>query len=283
MGDEVKRYSSLKNKYFVIYPHYLDNQKTKPYEEKILKKKFPLTYDYLLNFKDELIQKKIKYKTNKVYWYSLHRAREISLFEQEKILTAETSLGCNMTLDNNNFYTNTQNYIFVKNLHVKESYKFYLTILNSKLLWFFIKNTGSVLANGYFRFKTNYLNPFPLPKIENLEDTRPFEILVDYIMLLKTLDKPINEYVSNEHIAKSFEEVIDAMVYELYFKEEFESKNIVFIKYAKEDYQPLNDNKIKTIQNAYEILSQTKNKIRNNLILIGIDFPDLILPIKKSI
>ena len=38
-------------------------------------------------------------------------------------------------------------------------------ILNSDLMWFFIKNTSTELSGGFFRFKTNYLKPFPLPKV----------------------------------------------------------------------------------------------------------------------
>ncbi len=49
--------------------------KTEPIPEDILVQKFPRTYEYLLQFKDELVEKKIKYKTNPKYWYSLHRAR----------------------------------------------------------------------------------------------------------------------------------------------------------------------------------------------------------------
>jgi len=228
MGDDVKRYSSLKNKYFVIYPHYLDKQKTKPYEEKILKEKFPLTYNYLLNFKDELIQKKIKYKTNKVYWYSLHRAREISLFEQEKILTPYLSIGGDMTLDKKYFYTNTKNYTLIKYPKIKEDYKFYLSILNSKLFWFFLKNTGTVFRGGYFAYTTDYLSTFKFPKIKNLEDTRPFEILVDYVIFAKEQNLTLE--------SSYFESVIDGMVYDLYFEKEMkkadcyisdEVKNIV--------------------------------------------------------
>ena len=72
-----------------------------------------------------------------------------------------------MALDKDHFYTNTQNYSLVKKNEFKESYKFYLSILNSKLLWFFLSNTGTILASGYFRFKTKYLEPFPFPKIKN--------------------------------------------------------------------------------------------------------------------
>ncbi|RLA76829.1 MAG: hypothetical protein DRG30_01870 [Epsilonproteobacteria bacterium] len=283
LGKDVKRYEKIQNKYFVIYPHSLDDNKTKPFKEKYFKNNYPLTYEYLLNFKDELIAKKIKYKNNSVDWFSLTRPREISIYEQNKLITPQLSKGGYFTYDINKIYIDAGCYSFIKNNDFKESYKFYLALLNSKLMWFFIKNTSSVFSGGYYYYKPMYLNHFPLPKIENIEDTKPFEILVDYIMLLKTLDNQIDEYVPNSQIIKSFEEVLDAMVYELYFKEEFEDKNIEFIKYAKEDYMPLDEDKIKTILDSYNILCETKNKIRNNLILMGIRLSDLILPIKRSI
>ena len=37
-------------------------------------------------------------------------------------------------------------------------------------MWFFLKNTGAELRGGYFRFKTNYVNPFPLPEIPENAD-----------------------------------------------------------------------------------------------------------------
>ena len=39
------------------------------------------------------------------------------------------------------------------------------TLLNSSLMTFFLQQTGTDLRGGYFRMKTAYLNPFPLPPI----------------------------------------------------------------------------------------------------------------------
>jgi len=55
---------------------------------------------------------------------------------------------------------------------IKESYKYYLCLLNSSVLWFFLQNTGTVLRGGYFRFQTKYLMPFPLP--QSPDDVTPF-------------------------------------------------------------------------------------------------------------
>lgn len=70
-----------------------------------------------------------------------------------------------MSLDEGEFFHNTQIYTLQPN----ESYKRYtnviLGILNSKLFWFYIVNTGSILRGGFFRFKTKYIEDFPLPNL----------------------------------------------------------------------------------------------------------------------
>ena len=54
-----------------------------------------------------------------------------------------------------------------------------MAILNSQLFWWYLVNTGTVLANGYFRYKPNYLKSFPLPpKISN-QKAKILETLVD--------------------------------------------------------------------------------------------------------
>ncbi|MEA1953067.1 MAG: hypothetical protein U9O24_01570, partial [Campylobacterota bacterium] len=115
-----------------------------------------------------------------------------------------------------------------------------------------------------------------------------FEILVDYVMYLKTLDINIDKYADNENIIKyHFEEVINALVYELYFKDEFIEKDIEFLKYAKEYFKPIDnlsdEEKIEIIHNAYQLLTTRGNKIKDNLELMTIRLKDLILTIKRSI
>ncbi len=107
-GDDVKRYRPLKTSHHVLYPHYENDGKTHPIPEDVFKARYPLAYAYLKPFQPQLTQKKIKYKTNPTYWYSLHRSRQMSMFEQTKIITPEISLGTNMTLDTDNLYHNTK-------------------------------------------------------------------------------------------------------------------------------------------------------------------------------
>jgi tRNA1(Val) A37 N6-methylase TrmN6 len=186
-GKDVRKFAPITNDFYVIYPHYEKENKTIPYSEDSFKEKFPKAYEYLFEFKDELVKKKIHKKTNPIYWYSLHRGREKSIFQQLKIVTPETSLGGNLTLDYDNYYHNTQVYSLIKNDNIEEDYKFWLTILNSSVFWFFLQQTGAVLRGGYFRFKTKYLEPFPLPKLKSIKLQIPFIDKAD-LMLSNTKD-----------------------------------------------------------------------------------------------
>ncbi len=83
-----------------------------------------------------------------------------------------------------------------------------------------------------------------------------------------------------------FEDIIDAMVMELYFEEEFHEKDLYFIKYAERDFKPIenleNDNeKAEVINKAYQKLQQKDNEISNNLKLMDINLPDIVSIIKK--
>ena len=104
-------------------------------------------------------------------------------------MTQEISLGCNMTYDEKGeLYHPTTIYSFIKNERFDVDDKFYLGILNSKVMWFFLKNTGTELSGGYFRFKTNYLKPFPLPEISDNSN-----VMIENVNLVLSSNKDLQE------------------------------------------------------------------------------------------
>jgi hypothetical protein len=105
---------------------------------------------------------------------------------------------------------------------VSKNEKYYLGLLNSRLLWFFVSETGSVLRGGYLRFKTEYLKPFPIaPSMIEQEDA--VATLVDYVLYLKAMPETKNreEAAQLRLMIAYFERLIDALIYEIYFPEEF--------------------------------------------------------------
>lgn len=206
-GEDVKRYEPLRNSYWLIYPHHQVNGKTIPYEEHEMQELFPLTYEYLLPYKKELIEKKIRYKTNPKYWYALHRSRDIQMFEQPKIITAEISYGCNMTLDTKGLFHNTKCYTILLKGNFNGKELAYLGLFNSKIMWYFLSETGYVLRGGFFCFKTKYLEPFPIPEIpDDVADLLSKK--VQTVLDAKSVD------ITAE--TKTIENEINLLVYHLY-------------------------------------------------------------------
>ena len=165
-GQDIKRYADLSTNLYVIYPHTInENGKTKPLEESVLESRYPLVYEYLSHFKDLLQTRKVKYKTNPIHWYALHRSREIRMFKSEKLITPQLQNYPNFTYDNGETYSDAGGYNLIPNSSTSQYIHAYLAILNSSLMWYFIKNTSSEFSGGFFYFKTKYIEPFGLPDI----------------------------------------------------------------------------------------------------------------------
>jgi hypothetical protein len=167
------------------------------------------------------------------------------------------------------------------------SNQFIWTVLNSKLMNWYAYRFIFGKAIRTMHFDNAVTSRIPIPKISK-EKQKPFENLVDYILFLKETDEAeqVNEYVPNSHLVEQFEEVIDALVYELYFEEDFRRASISFLKYAARDFPPIENlsrpDKIKIIHAAYQTLRQKDGEIRNNLKLMDIRLADLIMPIKTA-
>ncbi len=234
-GEDIKKYCNLEHKYYVFYPHFEKDGKTFPLEENTFKEKYPLAYNYILPYKDELIAKKIRYKTNPKSWYSLHRSREMSLFEQKKIVTPETSLGCNMTIDSSCLYHNTQVYSFIPKKEYKEDIKYLICLLNSNLFWWYLASTGAVLRGGYFRFKTKFLEPFPLPKLKASEEKRLFIDKVDIVLnkteQLSKISTRLEKFLANKFSLEKLSQKLKAW-YKLDFGEFIHELNKAIKKYG---------------------------------------------------
>ncbi len=210
-GDDVHRYKTLSADKIVIFPYYITMENSREqatlYSEDEIKHKFPNGYRYLKECEDILRNRERGRLKNDNYWFRYIYPKNLTLFDKEKITQPDISMGGNFAYDENGeFYQTTTLYGYIKYPIIKESYKFYMAIFNSQLLWWYLKQTGTVLANGYFRFMPRYVETFPLPKIDNTTSTKLFENLVDQIIKAKKDGKDTT----------TLETKIDEMVYQLY-------------------------------------------------------------------
>lgn len=204
-GNQISKYENIVNTLYTIFPYKIMETKATALSYEQIEINYPLASKYYR--KNEAFlrgREKGRFDNNKE-WFLFSRSQGISGIELPKIMTQEISLGCNMTYDQKGeFYHPTTIYSFVKNEKFEVDEKFYLGILNSKVMWFFLKNTGTELGGGYFRFKTNYLKPFPLPSIPN----NP-ELLITSVNVMLSLNKQLQELSGKFHrnLQREFQQI----------------------------------------------------------------------------
>jgi hypothetical protein len=182
-GEDVHRYMPLSTNRFVIFPYDLSTGKAELFTESQISSLFPKGYGYLKECETELRGREKGRLENDSFWYRYIYPKNLTLFSKEKLVAPEISLGGNFSYDKNgHFYSTTTVYGYIRKDNIRITYETLLAIMNSRLCWWFLKNTGTVLANGYFRYKPAYLFPFPIPKIEETED-RKIQKMVNQLLI----------------------------------------------------------------------------------------------------
>lgn len=210
MGKDVSKYKNLQVDKYIIFPYKKIDGMYKLVASEDIRKLYPLGWEYLTKNITRL-----KLRENGTFeniWWCYSRPQNMDFFENQKIITPEISIGTNMAFDEfGTFFHTTKCYSFIKRSTVVEDYKYFLGILNSSLLWFFLKHTGYVLRGGYFTFKTNYLEPFPIPEVSDEDVQQPIIDLVTKILELKQKNS-----INSTDVILDYEKELNQLVYQLY-------------------------------------------------------------------
>lgn len=281
-GEDVHRYEHLSTDRFVVFPYKIENGKANLYSEKELSELFPNGYAYLKKCEEALRGREKGRLKDDDFWFKYIYPKNLVLFDNEKLVAPDISMGGNFTYDSKGiFYQTTTVYGYIKKREVKESYKFWMALFNSRLFWWYLKNTGTVLANGFFRFKPDYVKPFPVPEIIPSDAEQLVSTLCDYVLFIKSQETNLFDLVSNKLISDYFERIIDGCIYEIYFGDHMKELNINIIDSAKGLIKPIeslpsNEEKRKKVLDTFLSIKKTDNEIRNRLDLFTLRSPKVL-------
>ena len=167
---------------------------------------YPIILKHLEKFKT-ILQEKRETKTGQIPWYSLHWARNQSIFESEKVIVSYRS-------NSNIFgYSVVLNYFSIDIFVItqpRENYnlKFLLGVLNSKLIYEWLYYRGK-RKGEMLELYQEPLSKIPIPILdtpEKCEIAGQIEILVEKILSMK-MENAENNVLENQ---------IDKLVFELY-------------------------------------------------------------------
>lgn len=269
-GKNINKFSITQNNEYLINTH---NGLKEKRIERIKVESYPSILKHLQKY-DLILQKRLdKGDTH----YNLRNCAYILEFEKEKIVFTKASKRENFAFDDKGYYLLNTSYFLRAN-----KLKYLLVFFNSRLFSYcFNKFYQSGGIEGEITLQT--LETIPLKKIES---TIVFEILADYLILLNDPTTPsIMEHASNEMISQQLEEVLNMMVYELYFEEHMKEKEIDILQFVNfPDISKMQnfEEKRDAIQKIYYWLKEKDNPIRNRILVSATRSPNIIKRINET-
>ncbi len=134
--------------------------------------------------------------------YNLRSCAYYEDFAKEKLFWMDMSGNGRFAYSKTEIYCRNDGYMIVGN-----SLKYLCTVLNSNLVYYFMKQTATTLGNHAFRWIKVFVETIPIPKISTAEQ-QPFIQLVDKILSAKETNPSAD--------TSKQEAEIDKLVYGLY-------------------------------------------------------------------
>jgi hypothetical protein len=155
-----------------------------------------------------------------------------------------------------------------------EKIKYLTAVVNSKIGLYQLFKTSPQTGTGDQIISVQALAPMLVP-YPDVTTEKMFDKLVNYILFIRNQKESIFASFSNEELSFRFEEIIDMMVFELYFEEEMKAKEIDVLQFVTEKaFPPLTQNPSPNthhskliIQKVYYELQQKDNPIRNRILV----------------
>lgn len=257
-GRDISKYNYSFNNIYCIFVHNGNMSLNLPAIN--CENDYPSVFEYLKSFGDKIINRPSQGK----HWSNVP-TNYLKEFNSEKLIWGELSDKPKFAYDNG--FSLTEATVF--NL-TGDNIKYILTILNSNLCQWYFETFTTTSGMGTNRWKKYKMEKIP---ISNPESTikEIFENIAEYLIYLNDPKQaPVLEKVSNEAVSQVFEDLVNMMVYELYFEEEMKAKEIDVLQFVTEkafpDITQAADKKA-TIQKVYYELQQKDNAIRNRILV----------------
>ena len=159
-----------------------------------------------------------------------------------------------MYLDRDGYYAEATNFVLTG-----DRVRTILAILTSELgIYAFISfYLGPIFDNKGFRYKKAYLENLPVPKV----DVPQLNSCIDYSHVMRRSDQRL--------VSRYFEQLIDGLVYELYFPDEIKAAGKEILPHLGE-LNPITDDmseaeKLAVIQREFDRLYDPRHPVRNHL------------------
>jgi len=155
----------IDKKEYIIFPYKdLLRQSTRPgiISENFFRETYPNAYRYLEQYKDTLLQRDKGKCVGKYEWYQYGRSQSISDVGKKILFPTIANAPRFCYTDNESLLFYGGYALFVEE---KDELPIWLLkrVLNSTVMWYYIKNTSKPYSGGYFSFSKSHVENFSIP------------------------------------------------------------------------------------------------------------------------
>ncbi|MFB5198042.1 Eco57I restriction-modification methylase domain-containing protein [Neobacillus sp. KR4-4] len=281
-GEEIEQFGYVNPKTYIIYPYKETDEKSSIFiEEEELREKYVNIYNYLLNFKEELQQRK---DSRKLYakdkWYVLVRPSSMEYIKVEKILFKGIDTIAKAGLLEKDSIFNGANVPGIIPINNEVPLLYLLGILNSILITEHLNSICPKKLGGYYRYNTSNLNKIPIVK-GNEEEIKELVYIVEQLItftnentkLIGKFHKRINENLGIKKVTKKLESF--SLMTFIEFLQELKKQNVKLSLADQDEWEDYFYNYVSKIQEkntTIEILKQRLNYIVNQIYNVQLSY-----------
>jgi hypothetical protein len=245
--------------------------------EQIFAQTYPAIHNHFSLLREALIK---RYDQGKFFW-ELRSCVYWQEFERSKIIYPDIAARCEFAFDTNKLIPDCTLFVIPSNS------SYLIGLLNSQVVQFFIDQICPAVRGNFKRFKSIYISQIPIPSTSE-QDKAEIETLVNYVLYLATELKDIPNHGANlmrtaddKLMLSYFEQLIDALVMELYLRDELRSYGKQFMHHLHQEKLPkleqIKGDKMNALREIFRRLFDREHPIRE-----GIFFLDSV-PIVRTI
>jgi hypothetical protein len=191
-------------------------------------------------------------------------------FINPKILYPAMVKDIGFTYDESGFFVNDKCFILTG-----EKLKYLVGILNSRLFRYCFEEDFPELQGNSREIKAFVMREIPILYPDEAIE-KPITSLVDFILYLNNIENPaIISHTPNIKIASIIEDILNMVVYEIYFENELKNNKLNVLEFLNPVLIGSNANE-KAILEFYLWYQQPENPVRNHILSVDIKSPDLL-------
>lgn len=177
-------FESIQENAQMIFPYTIEDGEAELLSEKRFNDKYPLTWKYLNEFKDDLKGRSLQGKAPK--WYQYGRSQSLAKFhDEEKLIWSVLATGSPYVLDTNNlFFTGGGNGPYYALLNDSNYSLFYfLGILSHPVIEQMVKSRASEFRGAYYSHGKQFIENLPIKKIDfdNEEEVKKYNLIIENV------------------------------------------------------------------------------------------------------